>query len=116
MSDINKIHVTILYADIGIVKKILKNFHPDYDFDWIYLGKDVPFSLSLNKLFGKQGRRLEIADLLQVTAKQTRQQYIDYIGALGSAQKTKCWWLTSISEKNPCISLFLLLWYNHENS
>ena len=59
-----------------------------------------------------RGARRNIADLLQATAQETRQEYIDYIGYLSSVEKTKYWWLTSISEKNPFISnIFLYFCY-----
>ena len=112
MPKINKRNVTILYANTGGVKKFLKTSQNNVELAWIYLGKDVPFSLSLNELFGEQSKRLTIADLLQDTARETRQEYIDYIGTLSSIYKTKYWWLTSISEKNPFISnIFLYFCY-----
>jgi hypothetical protein len=112
MPKIKKLNVTILYANSSGVKKILKTSRNNAELGWIYLGKDVPFSLSLNKLFGEQNKRLKIADLLQDTAQETRQEYIDYIGTLSLINKTKYWWLTSISEKNPFISnIFLYFCY-----
>jgi len=75
---------------------------------WVYLGKNVPLSLSLNDLIGTRAQRLNIADSLQEIANNTRQEYIDYVGRLGSSERNNYWWLTSISEKNPFISNIFL--------
>jgi len=104
MPETKKQNVTILYANHKVVKKFIKTLRWNEEFTWIYLGKDVLLSISLDELIGKRAQRLSIADSLQTVARDTRQDYIDYIGRLGSLEHTKYWWLTSVSEKNPFIS------------
>jgi len=112
MSNTKKQKISILYANYKVVKKFLKSLDGDENFSWIYLGKNVPFSHSLNQLLGDRHKRFEIADFLQVIAIETRQEYIDYIGKLGAEEKSKFWWLTSVSEKNLFISnVFLYFCY-----
>ncbi|KQC04400.1 MAG: hypothetical protein APR53_03380 [Methanoculleus sp. SDB] len=71
----------------------------------------MPFALGLEELFGTVLQRIEIGDELQKTAKECRQEYIDYIGRLSESHDLN-WWLTSASEKNPFISnIFLYFCY-----
>ena len=103
----NKNKIAITYGRISEIKKIcpLPELHPF--FQWVYLGKNVPFSLKLEQLLGTS-TKIKIGDLLQEIAKEFRQEYIDYIGELSLAAERLhpigCWWLSSVSEKNPFIS------------
>lgn len=79
---------------------------------WIYLGKDVSRCMTLGKKTGRTAQKVEIGPILQKTALDIRQEYIDYIGDLRPADDNLYWWLTSASEKNPRISdIFLNICY-----
>jgi hypothetical protein len=113
MADTNTRTIAILPADTTRIKAYFENEDikredPDNNIYWIYLGKNFSLSLSLNDLIGMRAQRLDIAESLQTAASATRQEYIDYIGRLGSSERNRYWWLTSISEKNPFISNIFL--------
>lgn len=111
MSELKKKYIAILPADLKTVKCFFER-NKEINCNWVYLGKNVLLSLSLNDLIGGNAKRLDIASLLQNIAKNTRQEYIDYIGMMGAAEKDDFWWLTTLSEKNPFISnLFLHICY-----
>lgn len=117
MPDTKTQYIAILPADIPRVKIYFENEDKkskdaNKNIRWIYLGKNVTVSLSLNDLIGIRAQRLDISDSLQAIANNTRQDYIDYVGRLGSSERNRYWWLTSVSEKNPFISnLFLYSCY-----
>jgi hypothetical protein len=82
---------------------------------WLYCGKDIPFSLELDKALDP-GKKIDIGRNLQETAREFRQEYIDFIGrislSIADESLIDCWWLSSISEKNPFISnVFLYFCY-----
>ena len=82
---------------------------------WLYCGKDVPFCLALDKKLGVH-RKMGIGNDLQKIARESRQEYIDFIGrmtqTLAGDLAPESWFLTSISEKNPFISnVFLYYCY-----
>ncbi|MGA2917099.1 hypothetical protein [Methanoregula sp.] len=109
MSDTKTRYIAILPADPTSIKVFFENEDKRIENSknnvyWIFLGKDVPLSLFLNDLIGMKAQRLDIADSLQTIANNARQDYIDYVGRMGASERTRFWWLTSISEKNPFIS------------
>lgn len=82
---------------------------------WLYCGTDVPLSLKLDEVLD-QSTKIDVGRSLQDTAREFRQEYIDFIGqisyAIDDEYSIKCWWLSSISEKNPYISnVFLYFCY-----
>lgn len=82
------------------ISKIFGNNH----FKWVYLGENVPKAIAVENWVGTRGARIEIADILQETARLIRQPYIDYIGSLSVKNNSMLWWAGSLSEKNPFIS------------
>jgi len=96
--------IFLVYADPGRIQALQS--HSDYcpADSWVYLGKDVRFSMWLETIFDAAAKRITISERLQRTAKEHRQHYIDYIGALSEANHNLFWWLCSLSEKNPYIS------------
>jgi len=104
--------VVLIPASITVLKSYLEKSHASVKTRWIYLGKNVKTSLLLNELTEGKIQRQNIAELLQEVANKKKQDYIDYIGRIGSSENKKCWWLTSLSEKNPFISnTFLYVCY-----
>ena len=85
------------------VKKILKKMDGN-KFRWAYFGEDVSKAISIDEMIRDKGQRLEIAGLLQETARSLRQPYIDYIGELSLKKKSLTWWAGRLSEKNPYVS------------
>jgi hypothetical protein len=73
-------------------------------FKWVYLGENVSQFMVIEHQIGDAGKRIEIGDKLQETAKSLRQAYIDYIGKLSIANNSLLWWAGSLSEKNPWTS------------
>lgn len=55
-------------------------------------------------MVGARGKRIDISERLQKTAKSLRQPYIDYIGKLSVKHNSMLWWAGSLSEKNQFIS------------
>jgi len=79
---------------------------------WIYLGENYIKMMNIERSIGQYGERKCISNLLQETASELRESYIDFIGRLGQRNNSLYWWATSISEKNPYISkLFLYCCY-----
>ena len=101
----NKVDRTILVCcatkrSIRKIPKIVGN----NCFKWVYLGEDVANAIAVEKSIGKSGERIDIAEILQGTARTLRQPYIDYIGKLNVEYNSMLWWAGSLSEKNPFIS------------
>jgi len=82
------------------VKKILKKMNGK-KFRWVYFGGDVSKVVSVGEIIRDKGQRLEIAGMLQETARSLRQPYIDYIGKLSLEKNSLRWWTSSLSEKSP---------------
>lgn len=103
--------VVLIHANTTLIKDFFTHNGQLSGKLWIYLGENVPFALELEELFGTVLQKIEIGDELQKTAKESRQEYIDYIGTLSQVHDLN-WWLTSVSEKNPFISdIFLHFCY-----
>ena len=78
---------------------------------WIYLGRNVRLCTDLDKKYYYKIPRILIAQTLQETAKEYRQEYIDFIGRQASSND-ESWWLTAVSERNNYISnVFLYACY-----
>lgn len=82
---------------------------------WLYCGKDIPFSTKLGNALG-ENRKIGIGNDLQETAREFRQDYIDFIGKITQSiiddPARMSWYLSSISEKNPFITnVFLYFCY-----
>jgi hypothetical protein len=82
------------------IKKILKIMN-GRRFKWVYFGEDISQAVLIEETIGERGERLEIAGLLQETAKKLRQPYIDYIGKISRRKNSLRWWTSSVSEKSP---------------
>jgi hypothetical protein len=108
MPDRSTRKVFLLPAATSAIKRLKKAGSPDADYFWIYLGKSVTGSEKVQNQLGTKYRRIFIGDLLQKAAQDSRQDYIDYIGRLFSTIKSPIWFLSSLSEKNPFISRFLV--------
>ncbi len=71
---------------------------------WAYLGTSIRTMRRFSQRLGPEARRIEIAEMLQESAKTLRQPFLDYIGKLGVEAPSVDWWFGSLSEKNPGIS------------
>jgi hypothetical protein len=100
-------NILIISAPLARIKTAISEDKQLSSFQWVYFGKNVKFGIELESDLGKK-TRFGIGDLLQETARTYRQEYIDYIGELAKyaskQQEMGCWWLTSLSEKNPFVS------------
>ncbi|MFA4859289.1 hypothetical protein [Methanoregula sp.] len=96
--------IIISYADEHIIQNFLAGNSNPGAFSWLYLGKNVPLCLSLEKKMPGQSSRIDIGNDLQDSALRLRQDFIDYIGQLSCNGTGVSWWWTSLSEKNPFIS------------
>ncbi|MDG6251207.1 hypothetical protein, partial [Methanocalculus sp.] len=108
--------ITLVYADRELIKRYTQNNPPDTIISWLYLGKNVLLCEDITKILGGMYHRIMIGGELQNTARNFRQEFIDYVGKMNNAHAMgdTCWWLTSISEKNPYVSdLFLNFCYLH---
>jgi len=74
------------------------------NFKWIHFGEDILVFIKLENTIGKKVERIEIADILQKTARYLRQKYVDYIGTLSVEHNSLEWWANPLSEKNPYVS------------
>ena len=109
--DRKKVHLVLM--DKKPSRHFLASIFSSEHAGWVYLGKNVSLVLDIEKtLDGTSCKKIDIGDLLQTTARDTRQSYIDYVGNLFREEYGITWWLTSVSEKNPRISdLFLYSCY-----
>jgi hypothetical protein len=88
------------------VEKILKGVE-GRKFKWAYLGDNVSRAITIERLIGDKGERLQIAGKLQESAHSVRLPYINLIGDLSIKRNSILWWAGAISEKNPYDKLFL---------
>jgi len=84
------------------INNVLKNIKPG--FCWAYLGEDTLKAVIIERQIKNIGKKLEIAAKLQQSARELRQQYIDYIGKLSTENNSLRWWAGILSEKNPFTS------------
>lgn len=108
-------NITIITGSPLSLKTIVQVFRQLPSARWCYCGTDVPFSLHLDATLGLPAR-IPIGVSLQETAREFRQEYIDFIGRISrlNAENPRIdgWWLLSVSEKNPFISrVFLYFCY-----
>lgn len=81
---------------------------------WAYLGKSPVKARAMAEGLGSAGVRIEIGDALQRVARSLREDFLEYVGALGKDRNSRAWWAGSLAEKNPYVSdLFLHLCYAH---
>lgn len=99
--------VIIITGSLSNLGSIVSTFRELSYGGWIYCGKDVPFGLELDNALGTDAK-VEIGQDLQDTAREFRQEYIDFIGGMSRSVSSEAlagrWWLSSVSEKNPFIS------------
>jgi hypothetical protein len=100
--------VIILSADKAGGKKFLDICSKEKIHHWIYLGKNVSTALEIERCIGSSAHKIEIGKELQKNAQHYRQEYIDFIGQCSVEAGSHCWYLTSLSEKNPFVSDFYL--------
>lgn len=92
----------------NLLTSVLATLPAERQYSWIYVGKDVYICTLLEKIIGNRAARISISEDLQKTARQYRDDYIDYIGKIFVTHESPIWFLTSLSEKNPFISDFFL--------
>lgn len=71
---------------------------------WLYLGERVTVSEACDRWLAGKGKRLGLGADLQATAREVKQDYLEYVARLGVRLDSPEWWLSSLSEKNPYIS------------
>ena len=98
--------ILLLPTDERALKKNLSLIGEDNYFLWIYFGKNVTQFRSVQQLLNAKAEYLPIGEILQQNAIRYRQEYIDFIGTLGRDIDLIAWCLTSLSEKNPYVSVF----------
>jgi glycosyltransferase involved in cell wall biosynthesis len=108
-------NLIIITGTPSTLKNISSVFRQTPSARWLYCGKDVPFSLELDAALG-ESTRINIGRTLQDTAREFRQEYIDFVGQISDSNANNPsidrWWLSSLSEKNPFISnVFLYFCY-----
>ena len=109
--NVSKNNVIICPPTKRSIRKIAKVIGND-DYDWAYLGEDVTNALAVEEWVGARGKRIDISERLQETAKSLRQPYIDYIGKLSVQHNSILWWAGSLSETNTQRSkIFLRICY-----
>jgi glycosyltransferase involved in cell wall biosynthesis len=107
--------VIIITGSTSSIKSVSSIVRQSSTAQWLYCGKDVPFSLELDIELDRI-TKIDIGKSLQEIAREFRQDYIDFIGQISQSiagdSSIDCWWLSSISEKNPFISnVFLYFCY-----
>ncbi|MHA2052755.1 MAG: hypothetical protein ACW99F_04060 [Candidatus Hodarchaeales archaeon] len=103
--------VVITDASKASIGKALRELL-DTPFQWAYFGEDIKKEIIVEPLLENKGKKIEIGEKLQLTAKKLRQRYIDYIGELSLQNNSLRWWASSFSEKNPFVSkTFLYICY-----
>ena len=105
--NVSKNNVIICPPTKRSIRKVAKIIGNN-DYDWAYLGEDVTNALAVEELFGTGGKRIDISERLQETAKSLRQPYIDYIGKLSVQHNSMLWWAGSLSEKSRFTSVIFL--------
>ena len=100
MSKFGQIPCVISSSSKRSVKKILKK-KKGRKFKWVYLGEDVYRAILLDEMIHDKGQRVGTTEMLQETAMELRQPYIDYIGELSLKKNSLMWWASSVSEKSP---------------
>ncbi len=73
-------------------------------FDWAYIGEDVKSGLLINELMPTFSKKLHIAEILQQTIREIKEDYVDYVGHTSCREDSMNWWLSWFSEKNPLFS------------
>jgi hypothetical protein len=102
----NRKYVIITSTTQRSIEKILKRVE-GRKFKWAYFGDNVSRAITIERLIGNNGKRLQIAEKLQESAHSLQQSYIDLIGELGIKHNSILWWAGAISEKNAYDKLFL---------
>lgn len=97
----------IIVASPSSAKKALREIGAK-EFNWAYLGENVLEAISIEKFMAGNGKQLEIANVVQKTAKDLREAYIDYIGKLSLENNSLEWWAGCLSEKTPYTSKVFL--------
>ncbi len=100
--------IFLISADIHAINKLIIKLSPNGNYYWVYFGKNINLCQRIQDNLGNDIKRIFIGDMIQEIASNTREQYIDYIGQLFSNSTSPIWDLTSLSEKSPFSSNFLL--------
>lgn len=74
---------------------------------WLYLGEDSAWRVQMEAVIPVEISRISIADILDETAQNLRQPYIDWIGDLSQINSSFEWWSSELAAKNPYIPLFV---------
>ena len=102
--------IFLLSSGTPALKHLKQTTDPGSEYTWVYLGKNVGTSRKIQQFLGDNFRRLFIGDLIQETARAARKEYIEFTGALLSSTHSPIWFLSSLSERSPFISTFLLFY------
>ncbi|OPY36123.1 MAG: hypothetical protein A4E35_02165 [Methanoregula sp. PtaU1.Bin051] len=108
MTDRNKRTIFLVSATEPAIDRLGKTCRPDKVCSWVYLGVSVAGSRKIERELGNKFHRLFIGDLLQKKAQAAREDYIDYTARLLSSTGSPIWFLSSLSERNPFVTRFLL--------
>ena len=68
---------------------------------WVYLGDDLARAASVRARLGPDANEIALAEQIKRAAQTLRQEYIDYVGALGRTHGSPRWWTSCVSDKNP---------------
>lgn len=74
---------------------------------WLYLGEDSTWRVQMEAAIPVEISRIPIADILDETAQNLRQPYIDWIGDLSQINSSFEWWSSELAGKNPYNPLFV---------
>jgi hypothetical protein len=77
--------------------------------DWVYIGEDSTWRVRAESHFRAGLTRISIADLLDDSAQELRQPYIDWIGEISRTNTSFEWWSSEVAAKNPYTFFFVRL-------
>jgi hypothetical protein len=79
-------------------------------FAWLYLGQNIAQRQNIARRLGGE-RRYFTGPLLQETAHQQKEPFLDFLAGLGKKQKNRLyWWASDAAYRNPLTSDLFLLW------
>lgn len=89
--------------DSSAIHRTVEKLPNDSAWSWVYLGRNVPTALQIERWVGK-GKRIQFANLLQNAASELREPYIEYVAQLGRKIDEPDWWTSALSGKSPYVS------------
>lgn len=80
------------------------------DLAWLYLGQDISERERIARRLGGE-KRYYTGSLLQETAHEQKQPFLDFMAGLGKKRNNRLyWWATDTAYRNPLTSDLFLLW------